>query len=316
MKKQVVIFILLLTSCMCRAQIDSSYIRPFEHRLSVRPYVAKTLLFMSQEFESGDEISYMANNPPKIGLGFSLNNTVISFGYGYGFDFMRDKKYGKTETLDFQLHNYGRKFVFDIYFQRYKGLYDAEDENNIKLYPDMELRQYGAYGLYVFNNKRYSYIAAYNQDEKQLKSTGSFLVGASIYDTRITSDSSFVHNGKNSFRNFQFGISAGYAYTWVLGRYWDISASATTGINFGSEKFSNFGKKLEVYPTVFPRISAGYNKKSWSLGFSYLGNMVFPVMSDEESIAIHTGSFQISFVKRFDIIPVVGNKADRLLRHF
>lgn len=316
MRKYVIVFIILLVPILCFAQVDSTYIRSFGHRLSVRPYIAKTLLFMSQESESGDEISYMPNNPPKIGLGVSLNNTMISFGYGYGFDFMRDKKYGKTKTVDFQLHNYGRKFVFDLYYQQYKGLYDGEDEKNIKLYPDMEIRQYGAYGLYIFNNKRYSYIAAYNQDEKQLKSTGSFLIGGSIYDTRITSDSSFVYNGKNSFRNFQFGISVGYAYTWVLGRYWDISASATTGINFGSEKFSNFGKKLEVYPTVFPRISAGYNRKSWSLAFSYLGNMVFPVMSDEESIGIHTGSFQISFVKRFDIIPLIGNRADKLLDYF
>ncbi|HCO67510.1 MAG TPA: hypothetical protein DIT04_07125 [Dysgonomonas sp.] len=315
-KRILFLYVFLCLLCRAEAQIDTTYIRPLGHRLSVRPFIAKAMLFMNHEFESGEETNYLPNDPPKIGLGVSFNNTIISFGYGYGFNFMTDKAYGKTQAIDFQFHNYGRKFVFDLYFQRYKGFYDDQNSKNIKLFPDMEIRQYGAYGHYVFNHKRYSYIAAFNQDEKQLKSTGSFLLGGGVYNTHIRSDSSFVYNGKNSFENFQFGISAGYAYTWVLGRYWDISASTTVGINFGGDKFSRFGRKIEVYPTVSPRVSAGYNRGSWSLGFSYVGNMVFPVMSDKETVNLHTGALQISFVKRFDLIPVIGNRADGLLKYF
>jgi len=317
MKKLAISFIILLISILCHAQTDSTYIRTLGHRLAVRPYISKTLMFMNQEFESGEEISYMPNDPPKLGLGFSINNTIISFGYGYGFNFLADKKYGKTSALDFQFHHYGRKFVYDLYFQRFKGFYDSDSKDeDVRLFPDMQIQQYGAYGHYVFNHKRYSYVAAFNQDEKQLKSTGSFLLGGGIYKTRISSDSSFVYNGKNSFDNFQFGISVGYAYTWVLGRHWELSASATTGINFGSEKLSNFGKKLEVYPTVFPRVSAGYSRGDWSLGFSYVANMVFPLVSDKETIGIHSGAFQLSFVKRFNLIPLVGNRMDWLLDYF
>lgn len=309
-------FVIFLFSVLCQAQTDSAYIRPLGHRLALRPYLSKTMLFMNHDLESGEETSYMPNDPPKVGFGISLNNTIISFGYGYGFNFLADKKYGKTQAIDFQFHHYGRKFVYDLYFQKFKGFYDRDSEKVVKLYPDMNIQQYGAYGHYVFNNKRYSYVAAFNQDEKQLKSTGSFLLGGGVYKTRISSDSSFVYNGKNSFDNFQFGVSAGYAYTWVLGRYWDVSVSATVGINFGSDKFKNFGKKLEIYPTVFPRFSAGYNRDSWSLGFSYVGNMVFPVVSDKETIGIHSGAFQLSFVKRLDLIPLVGNRMDWLLKYF
>lgn len=317
MRKYVLIFIFLLVCAFCHAETDSTYIHRLGHRLALRPYISKTLLFMNQQLESGEEITFMANDPPKLGIGFSINNTIISLGYGYGFNFLADKKYGKTSALDFQFHHYGRKIVYDLYFQRFKGFYDDDsDDNDVRVFPDMQIKQYGAYGHYVFNHKRYSYVAAFNKDERQLRSTGSFLLGGGIYNTRISSDSSFVYNGRNSFDNFQFGVSAGYAYTWVLGRYWDISASATTGINFGSDKLSTFGRKLRVYPTVFPRISAGYSRGDWSLNFSYVSNMVFPLMSDKENISVHSGAFQFSFVKRFNLIPLVGNKADRLLDYF
>lgn len=308
MKRYIVNIIIFIIPCFCAAQIDSSYIRPFDHKLSIQPYIAKDMLFMNQKFETGEEITFMPNNPPKIGAGISLNNTIITFGYGYGFDFMRDKKYGKTKAFDFQLHSYQRKFVLDLFIQQYKGFYEDDMKNEVRLYPDMKIEQYGVYGQYIFNNRKFSYKAAFNQNEKQLKSAGSFLLGGGIYQTKIRSDSSFYYNEKNNLDNFQFGISAGYAYIWVLGRYWDISASATAGINVGSEKFSNFGRKIEVSPTIFPRISAGYNHKTWSLGFSYVGNMIFPAMSEKTSVGIHSGSFQLSFIKRFNLIPIIDKK--------
>jgi hypothetical protein len=256
----------------------------------------------------GIEKSYIPNNPPNIGLGITIKNTIIGFSYGYGADFMRDKKYGKTKSLDFQIHNYGQKIALDLFIQQYKGFYDDE-HGGLDLYPDLDIHQYGLSGQYVLNNKRFSYKAAFDQNEKQLKSAGSILAGAGVYLTKITSDSSFVYNGKNTFDNFQFGISAGYAYTWVLGRHWTINASGTVGINFGSEKVSSFGKqKPEVYPTVFPRLSAGYDRDSWALGFSYVGNVTFPSLSDDSSITILSGAVQFSYTKRFDNIPFLKKK--------
>ena len=298
-------------SCLCNAQVDSSYIKTFDHVLSVRFFISKEMLFLNQE-NSNESKTYMPNNPPKLGAGMSLNNTILSFSYGYGFDFMRDKELGKTRSFDFQLHNYGRKFVFDLFIQRYKGFYMEDDKNNITLCPDLKIHQYGLYGQYVFNNKKYSYKAAFVQNERQLKSTGSFLIGGGIYFTNIESDSSFVYMGKNSLDNFQFGLSGGYTYTWVLGRYWDISASTTVGINFGSEKINSFGKqRLEVYPTVFPRFSAGYKHDSWAIGFSYVGNIVFSSVSDELNMGTYSGNFQISFVKHFTVIPLVSPKINK-----
>jgi len=291
----------LFVSCLCFAQVDSTYIGFFDRNVALKSYVAKNFVFLSQD---NPEVEYMPNNPVNIGAGLSWKNTVLSFSYGYGFDFMRDKKKGKTESFDFQFHNYGRKFVFDVFIQRYKGFYTEDDDFNVELYPDLKVEQSGVHGLYVFNGKKYSYKAAFDQNQRQLKSAGSLLLGVSASISKIESDSSVIIKGGNVLRNFQFGINTGYAYTWVLGRRWFISASTTVGINFGSEKVSTFGKqKLEVYPSVFPRFSAGYNKETWSLGFSYVNSLTFPSFSDDYSVSLSSGTFQLTFIKRIEDIP-------------
>lgn len=312
-----VIFVLSL-SLSSFAKTDSTYIGFYSDELSVNTFLSRDIYNLMQELENGQEIAYLPNNPVNIGLGLSINNTVVSFGYGYGFDFLRDKSQGKTESFDFQLHNYGRKFVFDIFIQKYKGFYATRDNRHdeYELCPDLKMTQYGAYGQYVFNHKRYSYKAAFNQNERQLKSAGSVIAGFGAYVNKIRSDSSFVYKDKNNLDNFQFGISAGYAYTWVINPKWYIAGSATTGIHFGSEKINTFGKKkIEVYPTVFPRIAAGYSNKDWSFGFFFVGNLISPYMEDKSSISLFSGNFQLRATKRFSTMPLSQKNKQTILRY-
>lgn len=288
------------------AQVDSAYIRPYDYELMLIGFMGKDFLFLDVETPE-QNLMYTPNNPMELGLGIAWNNTVLSIAGGYGFDFMRDKAYGKTKSFDFQLHNYGRKFVFDLFIQRYKGFYMEEEEKRGKefvLCPDLRIRQYGINGQYILNNKRFSYRGAFNQNEKQLRSTGSFLVGAGVYFTKIQSDSSFVFKNRNELENFQFNFSAGYIYTWVLGKRWHITATTTVGISFGSATINRFGKdRLEVYPTVFPRMAAAYNHDTWALSFTFVGNMNFPAFTDDETLSLFGGNFQITYFKRMADVP-------------
>lgn len=295
----------------CNAQIDTIYIKPFENKLSLRTYLSMKFISMEQEID-GDIKKFMPNTPMNLGFGVSLNNTIINLSYGYGMNFMKDKEKGKTKALDFQIHNYGRKFIIDLFVQKYHGFYTADDnDKNIELYPDLKIQQYGAFGQYVFNNKKFSYKAAFNQNERQLKSAGSFLLGGGVYFTKIDSDSSFVHKTKNSLQNFQFGVSGGYAYTWAINEKWFTSGSATMGANFGTERINDFAKKkIEIYPTFFPRVAIGYNKEKWSLGLSYVNNFIFSSFSDNKNsnIGLSSGNFQIAYIWRLDSNPFWGNK--------
>lgn len=269
-------------------------------------FFVRDFINLMVEEEGRDQI-FIPNNPMNIGLGFAWNNSVLSFAYDYGFDFMRDKEMGYTQALDFQYHYYSRKFVADFFYSKYKGFYmeDAKSTVDYEICPDLRIRQYGINGHYVFNNKRYSYKAAYNQSEKQLRSAGSFVVGGGIFYSNIESEGSFEYEGKNNMENFQIGLSGGYTYSWVLGKHWLLSGSATLGIGFGSESIRKFGCQLEVYPIVFPRFSATYNHDRWGLGFSFLGNITYSSLKDKSTVGLIAGSTKISFVYRIVDVPLL-----------
>lgn len=295
----------------CEAQIDTTYIKPFDHKVSLRTYLS--MKFISMERETDGEIkNFMPNTPMSLGFGVAIKNTIIDLSYGHSLSFLKDDEKGKTKALDFQIHHYGKKFIIDLFIQKYHGFYTSDQsDKNTQLYPDLNIQQYGAFGQYVFNNKKFSYKAAFNQNERQLKSAGSFLLGGGVYFTKIGSDSSFVHKSKNSLRNFQFGVSGGYAYTWAINKRWFTSGSATMGVNFGTERINDFGKqKIEIYPTFFPRISVGYNKENWSLGLSYINNLIFSSFSgnDTNNIALSSGNLQIGYIWRLNSNPFVRNK--------
>lgn len=309
------IIALMLVTCLsqsiCFAQIDSTYIQPFEQRFSVQTSVSYKFLSLTQSYDKNkdQDFSLSPNTPVNIGLGFSYKNLSISGSYG--FQFLRDKDKGKTESFDFQYHYYARKYVIDIFLQKYKGynkVYDNDDETYFKA-SDVKLSQYGAHGMYVFNNRKFSYKAAYNLSERQIKSAGGALLGGSIFQSQIRSDSTLVlRNNKNRQDNFQIGISGGYGYTWVIKKDYFIGASMTLGINVSADRIEKFmTQKLDVSPSVFPRISAGYQSNNWSIGLSAVINNISVDRTNDSSTMLNSGTFQLTFVKRFDTHPKILN---------
>lgn len=296
----------------CPAQIDSTYILPFEQKFSIQTSVLSRFLTLSQEYTDKNmrNFSLVPNTPVNIGLGFTWKN--LSMSGSYGFQFLRDKTKGRTRSFDFQYHYYARKFVVDLFVQNYRGynkVYEDDDKNFIPA-SDVQITQYGAHGMYVFNNKKFSYKAAYNLSEEQIKSAGGFLFGGGIFQSRIRSDSTLVlRDKKNQQDNFQFGVSGGYGYTWVFKKHYFVAGSMTVGVNLGADRIDKFGKqKLEVYPTFFPRLSGGYHSRTWSIGVSAIINTIAISLTDQANTQLSSGNMQLTFVKRFDTHPRILNK--------
>lgn len=309
-----IIFLLLtgLSQNICVAQTGNAYIAPFEQKFSVYASVSSKFLSLSQEYSAKaiQDFSLQPNTPVNLGLGFSWKNLSISGSYG--FPFMADKTKAKTRSFDFQYHYYARKFLMDVFVQNYRG-YNRVFEDNDEVYieaSDVRITQYGVHGMYIFNNQKYSYKAAYNLSERQLKSAGGFLLGGGIFQSRIRSDSTLVlRDGKNHLDNFQFGVSGGYGYTWVFKKNFFVAGSITVGLNAGVDRIDLFGKqKSEVYPNVFPRASAGYHANTWSVGISALTNKTSVLVSNKVLTSLDSGTFQLTFVKRFDTHPKILNK--------
>lgn len=283
-------------------QIDSSYIKPFDDDFSARTYILRKIAgFEKETKENGAGLNYKINAPVGIGVGVAWRSYSLSFSQR--FSFLRDHAKGKTNSLYFDYNGFKRKYIYSISLQRHRGFYDSKRDLDGKytLYPDMLLVMLGGNIQWVFNYKKFSYKASFNQNERQLKSAGSFQLGAVINYSRLTTDTTVIFNKPNeSLKNLQFGITGGYAYTLVLGSRWFLTGSTDLGLNIGNNYPNEFfHKKLELYPTIISRAATGYNMRTWSFGFSMHYKKIFFLFDNDNKMSMDEFNLQINVIKRF-----------------
>lgn len=271
------------------------------------------------------EVMYRPNTPFNVGFGFNYKFIGINVVFNLPVINSTDK-YGKTKALDLQAHYYLRKLVVDFYGQRYKGYYIAnsrgllngfDEKGPLPVRPDIRNLNIGMSVEYVFNDKKFSYRAAYLQNEYQKKSAGSFLIGGELFTARMKGDSSLIpHNITN--QDFMDGITysatsifsaaanAGYAYTFVYKQHFflTLSLSGSLGGNYTRlfRDDANDLRKFGVQLNNTVRASFGYNSSKYFAGIHYV-NLTTRSQSPIENSwqTIGAGNFRISLARRFGL---------------
>lgn len=288
----------------CSAQIDSSFIEVFDQNLILKAFTYNNILNLTiSEPKPIGEINYKSNNPINVGIGISHPKIPVDISIGYHIGSRLDDQYLKTKSLDLQLHKYGRRYVTDIFIQHYQGFYieDDKDIDNANR-PDLSILELGISGQYIFNGQKFSYRAAFNQNEKQLKSSGSFLLGSGIYLFNIGLDSLTVYSNKKAIKSYQFGLNIGYSYNWVFNKHFLANGSLTFGANIGNENMKAFfNDQLYVTPLSLVRLSFIYSKKNWFLGISGVVNTVTLVYTKDSEIDLDFGRLNITYTRKFDL---------------
>ncbi|ASZ11644.1 DUF4421 domain-containing protein [Chitinophaga pendula] len=304
---------------------DSNYIEDHTEDLTIRLFGSRKYTYYDiVHRRRKDEILYRPNSNFNVGVG--VNYKFIGVNLGFNLPFInRDRdKYGNTKYLDLQSHLYLRKLVIDFYGQYYKGYYVANPKGTLADYvpsdgfpqrPDLYNLNLGLTAQYIFNHKRFSYRAAYLQNEYQKKSAGSFLLGGDIFGIRIKGDSSFIPynlskpdflKGVHYDRTGIFSLAAnlGYAYTFVYKQHFFVTLSLSGGLggNYTTLRFDDGSKKggvgLQVNRTI--RASIGYNSSKYFAGIHYVDivtNSEMPIPLGMQ--AFGTGNFRVSLVRRF-----------------
>ena len=190
-----------------RTKNDSAYIEDYTHDITFRIYGSRKYTnYNIVDTRRDKEVLYRPNDNFNVGFGANYKFLGINFGFNLPFINKDDEVYGRTHSLDLQTHIYLRKLIVDFYWQYYKGYYIAPNENGLLttagiaseegkpllIRPDLHIRNYGIGMLYVFNDERFSYRAAYLQNDYQKKSAGSLILGGEIFSTKIDGDSSLI----------------------------------------------------------------------------------------------------------------------------
>ena len=176
----------------------------------------------------------------------------VGFWVGYrGTGFAYSKSLTKNAGRYYSFSSTGAKYGFNFRLRRFKtedakfsakdykdGQLDGEPYDTAFNMPSaVWIRSVYVNGYYVFNGRRYSQAAAYNQSVIQRRSAGSLLLGATWYQSSF--DYSDIANGFfmifgdgiSRIKVHQANIGVGYGYNWVPLRGLVVNAMAMPTIS-------------------------------------------------------------------------------------
>ena len=110
-------------------------------------------------------------------------------------------------------------------------------------------------GFYIFNHKKFSYAAAYNQKTIQVRSAGSAIAGLMgyyadfDYSDSKNAETIYWMDGIGRLRQYQLAIGGGYAYNFVPAKGWLISAMAMPMVTLVNRT------RINTYSTNFKEIA-------------------------------------------------------------
>ena len=165
-------------------------------------------------------------------------------GYGLGYSFNVRERTGYHFSLGAVGGGYGinlrlrsfaaRDFNADICFmpkvpltypsddgEGYEQLQPLDGNYDLEIEEPIRVHSLVIDGYYLFNGKRFSYSAAYDQSTIQIRSAGSLMVGAmwNALSVRYNSDKNAalvtLMRNVGAFKIRQGSLGVGYAYNWV-----------------------------------------------------------------------------------------------------
>jgi hypothetical protein len=292
------VFLIGIPMCFSQAY------RPYNQKFDLVTRLSRDFIGLRDKNQS-----YTPNTPMSTGLGLSVKNTIINIFLGYGLDDTIKKDIGKTDFWDFQLHNYNKYFIIDLFFQQYTGFY-SEIDNDIVVYPDLSVRQYGAEVSYLINGDKFSAKAAFGHAEKQLESGGSFIAGIGAYLNQIEYDADvFTENARFS-NNLRAGLTFGYAHSFVITDHWLVSGALSGGVQFGNNIDQIKEGDITANLTNLFRFSIGYNTDKWGVSLDFIGNMQYYSLLADNTFNLFSGNLGIKFLRRFYSVPFFSKNQD------
>ena len=306
MKKGIwLLFVIILSGKFLCAQstyrrpemkIDTNYVDSYYKDLIVRLYTAdKGNLVLISDRINDLSVKYRSNDHFKVGMGVNYKWFGLKIGAEIPFVSTNENKYGRSSSLGLQSYLIARRFIVDVVALKTHGYYltlhgrnsDELTDNDLiyQIRKDIQTTNVGVNFIYVLNYQRFSYKAAFNQTDLQLKSAGSIIFGGGVSSFKIQGDSVLIAQeltseyfkdwqGLYNFHSYGMYGSAGYAYSYVPFRKAIITCSlmAELGMRYNNLKFDTSSNNSQTKPGLGGevRISGGYHFPGFYLGASFV----------------------------------------------
>ncbi|MRS63277.1 DUF4421 family protein [Larkinella terrae] len=275
-------------------KVDTNYIATYYAHLHVR-LIGQGHDYFLQLIGKQDHLTYRPNGSSSFGVGVSYSwlSAELTTRIPYANRNLQDSR-GRTKQFGTSLSYNGRRVWFSTSYQSYRGLYLNNPEILEKDWfsthiaypqrPDLVSHTWYSSLYYCFNHRQFSNPASLMQRERQKKSAGSFLAGATMILTQIKGDSSlFPHVVRplfptdaelTKYRSFSYSLNAGYIQTFVFQNYFFTTLLVRPGVSLYKATSSLSGENNRSLPVRTglqgdSRITVGYNNGRYFAGATY-----------------------------------------------
>lgn len=195
-------------------------------------------------FEDGNPLFMISDLYANIGI--QANYSILSASYSIDMNSALSDRVSKHKKLGFSF-SCARLYGEGYYWKNNGGTTIRKfghDKIDDIPFGGLEFRAFGALAFYIFNYSKFSYAAAYNLSNYQLRSAGSWMLGltGTFYDcdfdfTRLPDqikDSSKIPIDSYSLDYNSVNVMGGYSYNWVMNKHFllNITALPSAGISF------------------------------------------------------------------------------------
>ena len=277
------------------SDFDTLYISPnrYNYALMATHFSNFEYYSVTSEFPQPQKLSFSPNPHNKIGLYFGWR--WIFLGWSVDIDDIYRKTNRKNKGTEFDLSLYSSKLGVDIFYRRtgnnYKihkirGFYDDIPSDYSEDFSGLKGDIKGLNLYYIFNNRKFSYPAAFSQSTNQRRNAGTFIAGFSISKHNLDFDyqqlPAYIQERMNpgmkvnKIKYTNANISFGYAYNWVFARNCLACLSLTPAIAYKASDVDAETQEGKAWYSKFNldfllRAGVVYNNGKYFVGTSFVG---------------------------------------------
>ncbi|MXN92746.1 DUF4421 domain-containing protein [Flavobacterium sp. Sd200] len=246
----------------CVAQTDSlgnDYIQKFPDKISVQAFLLNTSNEFTINYEQENiRVGLVPNQKTTLNIGVQYDIVSFSFGYAPKF-FANNNDNGDSKMTAFSVTLFPGRFMQRLEFYYQKGISMESDNVQLIYFPELSTMKIGGSTTYIFNDN-FSFGALSFQNERQLKSVGSFVPSLSYYYTELNGKRVEELGDKGYF--IDVALSPGYNYNWVIAKKFLVAGGLSLGAGFSKtvdegENFTSFLTQASL------SISLGYNSETF-----------------------------------------------------
>lgn len=270
---------------------EKAYIESFGNKFSLRLSLYQSNFNVEQLSRLNDIYNreykitqpYHSNSPLKLGFGFLYGSFGLEFQKQTSL--LYDSNYAKTESKELKLNYYSKSAVFEFHMKDFSGFHSRSEDT------DFEVQSIGLSGLYIFNNKEYSWPAAFGIYERQNITAASWLLGG---------DALYLASERHlplQYKREHIAVIPKIGYGITFAGDWNLFLSLSFTIGAGMSRELNDAKNHTALSNSY-HAAIGYHWEDVSFVVSHQSFSVY-IMSKKNDENYRTKLTQCAVTKRF-----------------